>query len=1089
MYKYKSGMKFIKLVINSGLYYKKSYLFLFSGMVLSLVIVISSLFTGTSVKKSLLQIAEQRSAGFDYIIVRKGLFFSDSLVDKLQQNSNASFTGFLKLKAMASTPNSNYQLPDVNIIGFKAHTGAINPNKNVLLNDSVVYINAYLANYLQLKAGNEILLKIEKPDILPPESALLSSGEKFVLVRLKIGEVLPDAGIGSFSDQISQIPPFNIFVPHHLLRTYLKIPALINMIAVSDAENLSKQTLDTILKSNLKLSYLNYRFRHVPNSGYTDLITPEVFIPDIISDYVLTDSLSFRVLTYFAGFAKNNKQSSSYFFISGIENQPIKPNEVIVNSHLSNSLQSNISDSILFGYFKASAFNQLIVDSVRLKICTITNISGIFSDSLLTPHFEGVTNSKSCSNWVTDLPIDFSRIKDSDEAYWNSYKSTPKAFVNYNTAKALWGGPFGNATLIRSSNKNFEHLIGSYLKDKMNPGVFGFSVVPVKANFNKAATNSLDFGQLFLSLNFLLIIASLLVTVILYKYHLDKRLTEFAVLKVIGFRAKPMLWLYFSEILLLIPPALLTGIFTAIYFNKVIIYLLNTVWTDAVNTSMLTAHYSVTDIFTGSIIVVAMLLIILFIFLKKYFKTSEKQILANTYLSKPGFITKVAFIVIVVFLIGFMVYTLTIPVVDAAFHYLISGILLLLASGLALQYWLVKYSDKEKIGFNIRAYLLNDYSFNKRKFLLMYWLIAVGLYLTVSLAINRTDYLLDTNKVKSGSGGYGWYAETTIALPGNINNWETKRKLGIDTTFTNLYFTQMYATGGNNASCLNLNQVLQPAVIGVNPFEFAQNKAFDFAAVAKSLEIHTDTIWNLLNYNNDSVIYAIADQTVIQWNMLLAAGDTLVYLNNSGKKIYLVLVAGLKNSVFQGNILISDKAFKTHFLTSQTRNIILIKSTTSNITSLETNLKMSLSDFGLFIQPTAERLKMFNKVTNAYLDIFLYMGFLALVVSIFGVFVVIYRSLSEQEQTLAILKVVGFNLRNIKGILVKEYLFIIVIALMAGTLAAIFGAIPSILLNYSVNFRLVLGLTMVVFIQTWVSLIIIINRVISKNIIESIRNN
>ena len=59
-----------------------------------------------------------------------------------------------------------------------------------------------------------------------------------------------------------------------------------------------------------------------------------------------------------------------------------------------------------------------------------------------------------------------------------------------------------------------------------------------------------------------------------------------------------------------------------------------------------------------------------------------------------------------------------------------------------------------------------------------------------------------------------------------------------------------------------------------------------------------------------NVIPAYADQTVIQWGIMKKIGDTITYFNEKGEKINLVLVGGLNASIFQGNILISEKNFQ-----------------------------------------------------------------------------------------------------------------------------------------------------------------------------------
>ncbi len=65
------------------------------------------------------------------------------------------------------------------------------------------------------------------------------------------------------------------------------------------------------------------------------------------------------------------------------------------------------------------------------------------------PDFPGITAKESCSDWDAGIPIDMSLIRPKDEDYWYRYKGTPKAFINYEMGKELWGNNFGPATAIR----------------------------------------------------------------------------------------------------------------------------------------------------------------------------------------------------------------------------------------------------------------------------------------------------------------------------------------------------------------------------------------------------------------------------------------------------------------------------------------------------------------------------------------------------------------------------------------------------------------------------------------------------------------
>jgi putative ABC transport system permease protein len=85
---------------------------------------------------------------------------------------------------------------------------------------------------------------------------------------------------------------------------------------------------------------------------------------------------------------------------------------------------------------------------------------------------------------------------------------------------------------------------------------------------------------------------------------------------------------------------------------------------------------------------------------------------------------------------------------------------------------------------------------------------------------------------------------------------------------------------GDDASCLNLNRISQPAILGVEP-EMLHDR-FTFATKMK--EIGETDLWLALNQQfEDGTIPAIADQTVIQWGLGMKVGDILLYQNEIGR--------------------------------------------------------------------------------------------------------------------------------------------------------------------------------------------------------------
>jgi hypothetical protein len=151
--------------------------------------------------------------------------------------------------------------------------------------------------------------------------------------------------------------------------------------------------------------------------------------------------------------------------------------------------------------------------------------------------------------------------------------------------------------------------------------------------------------------------------------------------------------------------------------------------------------------------------------------------------------------------------------------------------------------------------------------------------------------------------------ETAVPVAGNLNLPGGRSEFGLDEPeLKDLRFVQADKVNGDDASCLNLNHVTSPSILGIDPEEFISHGSFSFAS---ALDLAGDkNPWSLLNGNHNNKIYGIADQTVMQWGLKVKTGDTLKYRSENGQPLDIILCGGLKSSVFQGHLIISQKSEK-----------------------------------------------------------------------------------------------------------------------------------------------------------------------------------
>ena len=260
-----------------------------------------------------------------------------------------------------------------------------------------------------------------------------------------------------------------------------------------------------------------------------------------------------------------------------------------------------------------------------LLLRKIVNNDGIWADSLLMPDFPGIAGSESCSDWDAGVPIKMDEIRNKDEDYWNRYKGTPKAFINYEEGLKIWGSNFGPATAIRLKTGLTTNQIETKLNGALDPGLTGFTVTDLVAESINAADESVDFGTLFLSLGFFLIVASIVLLSFAVSFYFDSKRGIINTFHALGFKNKWIEKLFFLESTFIGSIGCIIGAFAGYLVNIIITGALNSVWRGAVQTNTLTASFDIVPILTGFLVTIIIMMLFMRIKTKKYLKSLNRK--------------------------------------------------------------------------------------------------------------------------------------------------------------------------------------------------------------------------------------------------------------------------------------------------------------------------------------------------------------------------------------------------------------------------------------------------------------------------------
>ncbi len=1045
-----------KLILNNLVFYRRTNIGTLLGITLATAILVGALIVGDSVRYSLLGLVSERLGKTEFALDLGDQYFRNQLADDLEQNLKTTVAPILRTRGMAITPGKSRNARPVQIVGVDERFEDIGntPPSLYHLQENEVIINEQLASKLGLKAGDSFLLRLLKIEYLSTDAPFSRDSDLSIATRVQIKAIASKSDFGHFNLKSHQIVPNTVFVSLSYLNSLMEINdrANILLIAARQEKTIQQEELELALEKVWTLEDIGLHLELLDDPSLIEMKSERIFIQSDISDKIhKIDNQIVPVFTYFVNEISNDKKNTPYSFVSApgspLVPKEMKDDEIIVNSWLAADLGIKKGDRIKLKYYIIGSNRSLTEKESLFKVRTIVPISGIYADQNLMPDFPGLAGEENCRDWDPGIPVDLDKIRKKDEAYWDVYRGIPKAFITIRAAQNLWQNRFGDLTAIRFTRDDISNLKGE-LRNALNPKNYGFVFLSLKQEGIRASQESVDFAELFLGLSFFVMIAALLLTSLLFILTIEQRTREIGLYFALGFMQKQVRRILLYEYGLLAIFGGVIGSFLGITYNQIIIMALRSVWKGAVGTSALTTHIESGTIITGAVAGILVAFLTMIIMIRNRSKRSVSSLQAG--LSKVGSATQKKWLsrYNLLFALGTLISALFLIIYtgpgqgkDAAGAFFGSGFLVLM-SGLAFTSYFFDWIQKKSIATKISLLKISRENMTRQKgrSLLIVGLLASGLFIIFTVGANRHGKIQDPYQRSAGTGGFALIGQTEMPVLYDLNTENDFYGLG-DLSRASVEFLSFRVKEGDDASCLNLNRVSAPQLIGFDPDELNRRGAFTFASLSDGVEVENP--WQVLHADiGGDIIPGIADETVIIWGLGKSVGDTITYHDEKGKKFYVKLMAGLANSIFQGNVLISEKNLMEKYPSISGHRMFLIDVPQESADSLSQRLSWGLQDLGISIASTSSRLDAFNQVENTYLSIFLILGGLGLILGTIGLGVVVARNVLERRGELALLKAVGFGSGKIQKLILSEHIYLLFIGSFCGLFASLI-ACPS----------------------------------------------
>lgn len=990
-------MNIKSLTYKSIAYYKRYYKLVAIAALISVTVIVGSLVIGNSVRKTLVNRVNERLGDTEIILFSRNSYLSANI---LKENIFSGSKAFLLVNGFISQDG---KLIPVYIWGTEESSVA----------KGEVKINPTLAKELGTNNEQSLVLRL-------PSAGLIPSGSLFVTqnyttsLRLSYSGVVDVQEGGNISMKNEQIIPYNVFVNREELAESLELSGKVNLIL--DSKIISADQLAEVW--DYTVSGLSIQTK----DDFTDITSDRIFLQNELVESVYANNNANRIYSYLANSIDKDDNSIPYSFVTAVDqfkNRTLKKDEIILSDYSANRIKASVGDQINISYYTSKDLKTLITKSVSLKVSEIIPLSELVQDSILKADFPGLSDAERCTDWDSDLPIDMDLITDEDEKYWELYKNTPKAILPYQAIADDWINPEGSATAIRLSTNQPD-------LSQLNPDMFGIQLIYPKDAGIYAALNGVDFSGLFMALGFFIIISAMLLMLIPLSEMLYARSDEITLLRNLGYPNKRISHILWRESAPIVIVSSVIGVITGLIYTGGIMWLLGNVWKGATHTEGFTIYPTLSTMLAGLVVGVVISLILVRITIKNKLR-EKKNSQSKTKLSlKTRRLISLALSVISMAIIA-----LNFFILQSVTLFVVIGILVLGVATLWGDYIICSKAEINPVKFDEKKLVWKTIFANKKPAILSFLALSIGVFIVFSVGLNRKGFT-DSSQLKAGTGGYSLWMENSVPIYHNLSTKEGRSKLGLGDLPENTEALQFLKYSADDASCLNLNKVSTPSILGIDMSVLLSDKF----TIAQSLD--TD-IYNQIRHKDGTVIPALVDATVLTWSLGKSLGDTIWYKSSNGQDIGLRLTGTLPNTIFQGYVLIDSDLFKEAWPDITGSEVSLFRINEEDKASVSNLLSQALNEYGVRVTTTNERLKQFNTVTDTYLTIFLTLGCLGLLLGIMSFIIVIRKNLAMRRKEIDLYDMLGYTKKKVEGILFRESIIVPLYAIVSGIISAIIG--------------------------------------------------
>ena len=748
------------------------------------------------------------------------------------------------------------------------------------------------------------------------------------------------------------------------------------------------------------------------------------------------------------GTRKDRKKAEKINENLGLLDKSLRRPEIILNTWASDDLGVKVGDEIAITYYSVSAEEAYITETAFFRLKGILPIKGIAADRDIIPEFPGIHDTADMSEWESPFPIDYTLVREQDEAYWDEYGATPKAFIPLEIGKGLWKNRFGDLTTIRMEAAPDQDIQATrtlfeteFLK-RIQPEQVGFQFLPLQADGLQASAGATDFGVLFGSLSGFIIIAVALLVAMLFRIGVEQRAREIGILQAVGYPLVKIRRRFLYEGATVAGIGSLLGCLLAVGYAELMIFGLQTWWLPAIGTPFMELHVNPMSLLSGVLIALAVVMISIRLTVQQLGQTSTTALLAGEtdfteltlkqqtkqteFSSRLAIVKKVGATLVAVliafflFFDGWFIDTFGTWIVDPIIDFLLLTSTIIGVGWNAFSRWLKSQRVPRRL--NRIRFALKNAARQPGRSKTCVTTVSLACCIIVAVGANRHDAPPETE--------YAFVAESALPLHHSLNTPDGRFELGFSEKASELLSASeifpFRVLPGEDVSCLNLYQPQKPQILG------ASDAMLDEYPWSQIRVVQPE----------GGKAAAIGDEKSLRWILHHNPDEDFLIQDEFGKPLSLKLVT-LENSLFQSQLIISESNFTKYFPSQIGYQFFLIKTPPALREETAQVLEKTLGDYGFDLTSASARLASYRSVENTYISTFQSLGGLGVLLGTLGLALILFRNIIERRGELATLRAFGFRRQLLSRMLFLESCFLLAVGMLIGIVAGLVAILGS----------------------------------------------